>query len=47
MEAKAFFTEFGKAGGYIFDGTAVKVLDKRGENGVIYELDDFTEKIRR
>ena len=36
---KGFFTELGKAGGYIFDGTAVKVLDKRGENGVIYELE--------
>mgnify|MGYP007104456418 CR=1 FL=1 len=40
---KGFFTEFGKAGGYIFDGTAVKVLDKRGENGVIYELEFYRE----
>ena len=32
-----------KAGGYIFDGTAVKVLDKRGENGVIYELEFYRE----
>ena len=38
---KGFFTEFGKAGGYIFDGTAVKVLDKHGENGVIYELEFY------
>lgn len=43
MEAKGFFTEVGKAGGYIFDGTAVKVLDKRGENGVIYELEFYRE----
>ena len=42
---KGFFTEFGKAGGYIFDGTAVKVLDKRGENGVIYELEFYREKV--
>ena len=40
---KGFFTEFGKAGGYIFDGTAVKVLDKSGENGVIYELEFYRE----
>ena len=40
---KGFFTELGKAGGYIFDGTAVKVLDKRGENGVIYELEFYRE----
>ena len=40
---KGFFTEVGKAGGYIFDGTAVKVLDKRGENGVIYELEFYRE----
>lgn len=40
---KGFFTELGKAGGYIFDGTAVKALDKRGENGVIYELEFYRE----
>ena len=40
---KGFFTELGKAGGYIFDGTAGKVLDKRGENGVIYELEFYRE----
>lgn len=40
---KGFFTELGKASGYIFDGTAVKVLDKRGENGVIYELEFYRE----
>ena len=40
---KGFFTEFGKAGGYIFDGSMVKVLDKRGENGVIYELEFYRE----
>lgn len=40
---KGFFTEFGKAGGYIFDGSTVKVLDKRGENGVIYELEFYRE----
>ena len=40
---KGFFTELGKAGGYIFDGTAVKGLGKRGENGVIYELEFYRE----
>jgi len=40
---KGFFTEFGKAGGYIFDGSTVKVLDKRSENGVIYELEFYRE----
>lgn len=40
---KGFFTEFDKAGGYIFDGSTVKVLDKRGENGVIYELEFYRE----
>ena len=40
---KGFFNEFGKAGGYIFDGSTVKVLDKRGENGVIYELEFYRE----
>ena len=40
---KGFFTEFGKAGGYIFDGSTVKVLDKRSENRVIYELEFYRE----
>lgn len=40
---KDFFTELAKVGGYIFDGTAVKVLDKQGENGVIYELEFYRE----
>lgn len=42
---KGFFTELGKAGEYIFDGTAVKVLDKRGENGVIYAKDIFAQDL--
>lgn len=42
-DGKGFFSEFGKAGGYIFDGTTVKVLDKRGEIGIIYELEFYRE----
>ena len=36
---KGFYTDFGKAGNYIFDGTTVKVKDTRKQDrGVIYEL---------
>ena len=35
---KGFYTDFGKAGNYIFDGTTVKVKDARKQDrGVIYE----------
>ena len=39
---KGFYTEFGKAGNYIFDGTTVKVKDARKQDrGVIYELEFY------
>ena len=39
---KGFYTDFGKAGNYIFDGTTVKVKDARKQNrGVIYELEFY------
>ena len=39
---KGFYTDFGKAGNYIFDGTTVKVKDARKQDrGVIYELEFY------
>ena len=39
---KGFYTDFGKAGNYIFDGTTVKVKDTRKQDrGVIYELEFY------
>ena len=39
---KGFYTDFGKAGKYIFDGTTVKVKDSRKQDrGVIYELEFY------
>ena len=39
---KGFYTDFGKAGNYIFDGTTVKVKDSRKQDcGVIYELEFY------
>ena len=39
---KGFYTDFGKAGKYIFDGTTVKVKDTRKQDrGVIYELEFY------
>ena len=39
---KGFYTDFGKAGNYIFDGTTVKVKDARKKDrGVIYELEFY------
>ena len=39
---KGFYTDFGKAGKYIFDGTTVKVKDARKQDrGVIYELEFY------
>jgi len=39
---KGFYTDFGKAGNYIFDGTTVKVKDMRNKGrGVIYELEFY------
>ena len=42
---KGFYTDFGKAGNYIFDGTTVKVKDARKQDrGVIYELEFYNRK---
>ena len=42
---KGFYTDFGKAGNYIFDGTTVKVKDTRKQDrGVIYELELYDSK---
>ena len=42
---KGFYTDFGKAGNYIFDGTTVKVKDARKQDrGVIYELEFYDRK---
>ena len=39
---KGFYTDFGKAGNYIFDGTTVRVKDARKQDrGVIYELEFY------
>ena len=39
---KGFYTDFEKAGNYIFDGTTVKVKDSRKQDsGVIYELEFY------
>ena len=39
---KGFYTDFGKAGNYIFDGTTVRVKDTRKQDrGVIYELEFY------
>ena len=39
---KGFYTDFGKAGNYIFDGTTIKVKDTRKQDrGVIYELEFY------
>ena len=39
---KGFYTDFGKAGNYIFGGTTVKVKDTRKQDrGVIYELEFY------
>ena len=39
---KGFYTDFGKASNYIFDGTTVKVKDTRKQDrGVIYELEFY------
>ena len=39
---KGFYTDFGKAGNYIFDGTTVKVKDARNKDcGVIYEFEFY------
>ena len=39
---KGFYTDFGKAGNYIFDGTTIKVKDARKQDrGVIYELEFY------
>ena len=39
---KGFYTDFGKAGNYIFDGTTVRVKDTRKKDrGVIYELEFY------
>ena len=42
---KGFYTDFGKAGNYIFDGTTVRVKDSRKQDrGVIYELEFYDRK---
>ena len=42
---KGFYTDFGKAGNYIFDGTTVKVKDARKQDrGVIYELEFYNRE---
>ena len=42
---KGFYTDFGKAGKYIFDGTTVKVKDTRKQDrGVIYELEFYNRE---
>ena len=42
---KGFYTDFGKAGNYIFDGTTVKVKDTRKQDrGVIYELEFYNRE---
>ena len=42
---KGFYTDFGKAGNYIFGGTTVKVKDTRKQDrGVIYELEFYDRK---
>ena len=42
---KGFYTDFGKAGNYIFDGTTVKVTDSRKQDrGVIYELEFYNRE---
>lgn len=39
---KGFYTDFGKAGNYLFDGTTVKVKDTRNKDrGVIYEFEFY------
>ena len=39
---KGFYTDFGKAGNYLFDGATVKVKDTRNKDrGVIYELEFY------
>ena len=39
---KGFYTDFGKASNYIFDGTTVKVKDARKQDrGMIYELEFY------
>ena len=42
---KGFYTDFGKADKYIFDGTTVKVKDSRKQDrGVIYELEFYNRE---
>ena len=42
---KGFYTDFGKADNYIFDGTTVKVKDARKQDrGVIYELEFYNRE---
>ena len=39
---KGFYTDFGKAGNYLFDGATVKVKEARNKDrGVIYELEFY------